>query len=368
MVLIDQHRIISVKEGGTAPPGVKVVNLPSATLLPGLIDSHVHLLFAGSEDPIEDLRSLDNELALDRMRTAARTTVAAGITTVRDLGDRDYLALHLREQFTRDQILGPEVLAAGPPITTPGGHCWFLGGQTTGIANIRRAIRQRARRGVDVVKLMASGGEMTPGSQSWEPQYSLAELRAAVDEAHRHGLPITVHAHAEEAIRRSIDAGVDMIEHCTLMTVNGVSVNRKLIRTIAHAGIPVSITAGYKPGWPLPEKRTLDRMRSVMHNVNLMREAGVRVICSSDAGVSAHKPHGMLPFSVQTFVDAGFTHYEALRAVTSIAAEACGLGTRKGCLVAGYDADLLAVCGNPLEDIGALLNVIAVFRMGQRIR
>jgi imidazolonepropionase-like amidohydrolase len=215
---------------------------------------------------------------------------------------------------------------------------------------------------------MASGGEMTPGSRSWAPQYSLTELRAAVDEAHRHGLPITVHAHAEEAIRRSIEAGVDMIEHCTLMTVNGVSSNRELIRTIAHAGIPVSITTGYRPGRPLPQERALDRMRSVMHNVNLMREAGVRIICSSDAGVSAHKPHGMLPFSVQTFVDAGFTHYEALCAVTSIAAEACGLGTRKGCLIAGYDADLLAVGGNPLEDIGALLNVIAVFRMGQRIR
>jgi imidazolonepropionase-like amidohydrolase len=368
VVLVDAGRIVAVQPGGTPPPEVELVDLGDATLLPGLIDAHLHLAFDASTDPVERLATATDDEVLDGMRAAARRALAAGITTVRDLGDRGYLALRLRDELAASPASGPQILAAGPPITTSRGHCWYLGGEADGVDGVRTAVRTHAEQGVDVIKVMASGGELTPGTNSHEAQYSLTELCAAVDEAHRHGLPITAHAHAVPAVANAVAAGVDSIEHATFLTADGVGTHPELIDAIVRAGVIVSATVGQLPGTQ-PPPRIAALLPGIIAHFQRLLAAGATIVCSSDAGIGPPKPHDVLPYGAAAMVDnGGHAPAEALRAVTSIAAHACHIGQRKGRIAPGYDADLLAVHGDPLTDIAALRAVAAVFRAGHRVR
>src|SRR5215218_8250954 len=165
LVVVEDGRIVSVDVGGRVEPpaDAELVDLPGATLLPGLVDTHVHLGFDAGLDPVDALAARDEDAVLEQMAQAGAAQLHAGVTTVRDLGDRDYLTLRLREQ---DRQL-PTIVAAGPPITSPGGHCHFLGSAVSGVDGVRTAVREHAERGVDVIKVMASGGQMTPGTQ-WD--------------------------------------------------------------------------------------------------------------------------------------------------------------------------------------------------------
>jgi imidazolonepropionase-like amidohydrolase len=371
VVLVDEGSIIAV-ESGAVPAGAEVVDLGEATVLPGLIDAHVHLTLDASGDPVGHLAGANDDTVLHRMRANARTCLMAGITTVRDLGDRDYLSLRLRDETAADPAAGPHLLAAGPPITPAGGHCWFLGGQADGVAALRATVRDHAERGVDVIKIMASGGDLTPTTRSHEAQYSVEELRAAVNEAHRHGLPVTAHAHAATGIANVVAAGVDMIEHCTFLTADSAHADADVIAAIADRGIVVSATLGFLPGAPHPPQifaRLMARLPAILHAFEQVRQSGATIVCSSDAGIGLAKPHDVLGYGVADMITiGGFTHVQALRAVTSVAAQACRIGARKGRIAPGFDADLLAVHGNPLTDIAALRAVRAVFRAGRRVR
>src|SRR5271157_4136256 len=187
VVMIEDSTILGVGSGGTAPEGAAVIDLAGATLLPGLVDTHVHLAFDASADPVGNLgRRRDGEV-VEAMARAGQAALRGGVTTVRDLGDRGYLSLGLRGRADL-----PTIVAAGPPITTPGGHCHYLGGAAAPtIESVRAAVREHAARGVDVIKIMASGGTLTPGSRQDLAQFPPAVLRAAVDEAHRLGLGVT---------------------------------------------------------------------------------------------------------------------------------------------------------------------------------
>jgi imidazolonepropionase-like amidohydrolase len=302
------------------------------------------------------------------MRLAARRALAAGITTVRDLGDRGYLAVRLRDELTADPAAGPQVLAAGPPITTTRGHCWFLGGEADGVEGIRAAVREHADRGVDVIKVMATGGELTPGTRSHQTQFGLAEMRAAADEARRHGLPITAHAHGAAGIANAIEAGFDMVEHGTFITADGAAADDDVIAALVRSGVVVSATLGRLPG-STPPPRIQALIPQVTQVFRRLYAAGVTIVCSSDAGVGPPKPHDVLPYAVAEMAASGdVPPVVALRAATSAAARALGLGDRKGRVAPGYDADLLAVSGDPLTDVTTLTRVAAVFRAGIRVR
>ncbi|MFF5288326.1 amidohydrolase family protein [Paractinoplanes globisporus] len=369
VVLVEGGRIAAVLPGAEPPSGAEFVDLGDATMLPGLVDSHLHLAFDASADPVGSLAARDDDEVLATMRSAARLALSAGITTVRDLGDRGYLALKLRDELAGDPAAGPQILAAGPPITTVRGHCWFLGGGTPP-GEIRAAVREHASRGVDVIKLMATGGEMTEGTASHVAQFDVADLRAAVDEAHRHGLPVTAHAHGRDGIANAVAAGVDMIEHGTFMTADGAATEPALLESIAAAGIPIGATVAHTPvpGAPPPPRvaMMIPLLIAVFRNV---RAAGIPLICSTDAGIGPMSPHDSLPRGpAQLSGLLGIPPVEALRAVTSLPARACGLGDTKGRVAPGYDADLLAVAGDPLTDPAALTTVSAVFRAGVRVR
>ncbi|MEW9549760.1 amidohydrolase family protein [Nonomuraea sp. NPDC050783] len=368
VLVLDGGTIAAVGPPGGVPEGATVVDLGGATLLPGLIDTHVHLAFDASSDPVGNLAGRDAAAALAAMAAAARRAARGGVTTVRDLGDRDYLSLALRGAAASDRSL-PTIVAAGPPITTPGGHCHYLGGTATGMEGVRAAVRERAERGADIIKIMASGGNLTPGTRPELPQFTPEELRAAVAEAHRHRLPVTAHAHGTRAVADAVAAGVDGLEHVTFMSANGVDpAPDALVKAIAGRGIALGITLGAVPGEgsAMPPAMAAG-LPTLTANVRRLHRAGARIVAGTDAGVGPAKPPDVLRWAVGRLPDIGLTSAEALHAATRLAAEVCGLGDRKGRLAPGYDADVLAVGGDPLRDLAALHDIRAVYVRGERL-
>ncbi|MEU8250730.1 amidohydrolase family protein [Nonomuraea sp. NPDC048916] len=356
---VDGGRPGTVDFGGGPGGPSETVDLGDATLLPGLIDCHVHLAFDAGPDVVAGLEAPG---LIDRMRDAARRQLAAGVTTVRDLGDRDFMSLRLRLG-----VAGPEILASGPPITTTKGHCWFLGGEADGEAAVREAVRERARRGAHVVKMMVTGGEMTPGTRSHRRQYGAAELKAAADEAHAHGLPITGHSHCAEGTAYALEAGFDSVEHCSFFTEDFVEVDYGLLARLAASRLVVSITAGLAPvSAPLPPRMAL-LMPALRESLRAMSAARVSFVIGTDAGIGPVKPHGVLPYGAQMLVEHDFEPLDVLRSITSGAARHCRVADRKGRIAPGFDADLVAVDGDPLADITALQHPLAVFRQGHRV-
>jgi imidazolonepropionase-like amidohydrolase len=365
LVVIEGDRVVSVADGGPAPDGVPVLDLGDVTLMPGLIDTHVHLAFDASQDPVASLAARDDPSAISSMKVAATTAARGGVTTLRDLGDRDYLSLDMRE------LPGlPTVVCAGPPITTPSGHCHYLGGAAEpGAAGMRRAVREHAERGVDVIKVMASGGHLTEGTDPARGQFTLEELRAAVDEAHACDLPVTAHAHAPESVALAVQADVDGLEHATFWTEEGVDAPAKTIRDIGDRGIVVGASAGFV----LDGNRGLDadfelRLPGIIDVMQRLHQAGAKVVPGTDAGINPTKPHDVVRHALEQMVALlGIPPFEALLTATSQAAEICGLGHRKGRVAPGYDADLVAVGGRPLTDISHIHDIRAVYVRGTEV-
>jgi imidazolonepropionase-like amidohydrolase len=367
VIEVAEGRIVGVRSAGSPVSGPDVLDLGDATLLPGLIDVHQHLAFDASSDPVAHLQSDDDATVLLKMRLAARRALAAGITTIRDLGDRNYLSLTLRDWFRGGAEVGPRIIASGPPITVTGGHCWFLGGEADGADGVRQAVRDRVTRGADVIKIMVTGGNMTPTLGPHQSQYTRAEIAAAVDEAHAHGLRIAAHAHGGPGIADAMRAGADSIEHCTFFSADGVNADPGILEELARRQIAISMTGGTLPGSIAPYPAMRERLAAIFANHAVLHRAGARIVCGTDAGVGPNKPHDVLPHGVSSFLPAiGMTNSGALAAATAVAAEVCGLANTTGTLEPGKDADILVVAGNPLEDITAIHDVLAVFVRGAR--
>lgn len=361
VIVLDGDRIASIDR--EPPEQAHVYDLSGCTALPGLVDTHVHLALDATDDPVPGLMNRDDDELTEWMVSAGRRALSAGITTVRDLGDRNYLSLSLRGRHDL-----PTLLLAGPPITTPAGHCWFMGGGTEPEPHsIRRAVAEHAERGVDVIKVMASGGTLTSGTRQERSQYSQDMLRMVVAEAHRWGLPVTAHAHGTASIAESLAAGVDGMEHVTFWSEDGVDAPQYLLDQIAASGIFVGATLGFDPpgdyaGLPTPLR---SRLPHIDQNTARLRDAGARVVVGSDAGVASVKHHAVLPFAASQLSAMGANPTQILETLTSAAAAACGVEDRKGWLRPGYDADVLVVRGDPTRDLAALHAVRIVVRAGR---
>lgn len=248
-----------------------------------------------------------------------------------------------------------------------------MGGEACGAEALRRAVRERADRGAGVVKVMASGGVLTPGTDLTACQFGAGELQALVDEAHRLGLPVTAHAHGLAAVQRSVAAGVDGIEHCSCLTATGPRLPPELAEALA-AGPEVCPTVGFRPGVD-PPPHVQARMAAVgatvdqhLAHVADLHRAGVTLLAGTDAGIGPVKPHGGVAHAVADLVErCGVPPAEALTAATGRAARACGLGDRTGRLAAGYDADLLGVDGDVAADVTALQRPRVVLARGRDV-
>ncbi len=377
LVLFDNGRIAGVEPAAApAPEGCDVLKAPGGTVLPGLIDAHVHLCADGTDGSLDRIEEPGEDGMAAVIGESLRRHLAAGVTTVRDLGDRRFAVLGWRSSAPAGDGVYPAVVAAGPPITSVGGHCANMGGEVAGEDQLRAAVRERAERGADVIKVMNSGGFATAGTQVMLCQFALAELRAVADQAHAAGLPVTVHAHGLPAVHMAMTVGVDGIEHCSFLTDKGPSQSGEDLARLAEAGTAVCPTLGLA-GTLVPPPNAAALLEKLgltveqafemgKRRVGQMHAAGVRIISGSDGGIAAAKPHGLLPVSVAFLVQGGVSTTAALASATSLAAVACGLGDRKGRLRAGYDADLLVVDGDPVADIGALARPTAVFAGGRR--
>ncbi|MFL6108229.1 MAG: amidohydrolase family protein [Marmoricola sp.] len=365
-VMVRDGRVVGVEAFGfDVPDGCEVQSFPG-TILPGLFDAHVHLVSDGSPGALERAGEASDEELDQTIADSLRTQVRAGVTTVRDLGDRGYRTLVARDHSSPGL---PRVLAAGPPLTLLGGHCHYLGGAVQGADQIRSAVAERSERRVDVVKVMASGGFLTAGTDMFGAQFEPSELRVLVDSCHDAGLRVLAHAHSLAGIEHALSAGVDGIEHFTGLTEAGVQVSDELLRRTAEAGVTVDPTLGFDQSvlarMPEPPPHVREAMRRTGMDFESLtaarltlagrfREHGVRIVSGVDSGAMPMKPHGTAFRAITELVEAGYPVAEALRTATSIAAQECGLSEVTGSLRAGLAADVLVVDGDVEHEPSAL--------------
>ncbi|GGT71576.1 amidohydrolase family protein [Streptomyces atratus] len=336
---------------------------PDGTLLPGLVDAHVHLVLDAGPDPVAALREADDATVAKGIAERALGLLNAGVTTVRDLGDRNGLVTVFRDAVRAGRLPGPRVLAAGTPVTGPGGHCWFLGGEVSGADASRALVRRNVERGTDLIKVMATGGGITKGGPPiWAPQFTAEELRIIVQEAASAGLPVAAHAHGTAGIVAAVEAGVSTIEHCTWIDQDGFRLLDDVVDEIAARGIGVCPAAS--PDWRgFAERFGHERAEEMFGGIRRMRERGVRLLTGTDAGVSRAVFDDFVS-SLEFFAHLGCTSQEIVDLATCEAAEALGLGKVTGRLLPGLRADLLVVEGNPLSDLQALRRVRLVMADG----
>ena len=338
-----------------------VSELGDVTLLPGLIDCHQHLVFDGHGSLEEQVDGHSDEHLTKRARANARRALLGGVTTIRDLGDRNFVTLSLRN----DPDL-PTILCAGPPITPVRGHCWYLGGECGDREAMIAAVGERIDRGCDVVKIMATGGAMTPTTPMWKSQFGLNDLDLVVREAHVAGLRVAAHCHGLSGIEDSIAAGVDTIEHCTFVDESmEINPEPSLIRKLAESDTVISATLGTTPNADLPVPM-LNMIPKVVEALANVRTLGGRIVVGSDAGIAPFKPHDVMPHAIHDLLAIGMTTSEALHAMTRGGALALGLET-KGLISAGADADLITVDGDPMVEPDAIGRVVDVWKAGRKI-
>jgi len=366
-LLLAGGRIAAVGTDATPRAGATVIDLAGRTVMPGLIDCHVHITFRG--DPDEVSPTVPVPVLAWNAAENARRTLEAGVTAVRDLGAREAVNVHLRDAIEAGRLPGPRVRAAAAAICMTGGHGWWIGRQADGADDVRRAVREQLRAGADCIKLIATGGVMTPRVDPRSAQLTEEELRAGVEEAHKAFVRVASHAQATAGIRNAIRAGVDSIEHGIYLDDEVIEEMRVrgtvLVPTLAA---PHNIsTGGLAAGIPVYMVEKSDRVREA-HRESFQRayRAGVRIAMGTDAGTPLNR-HGENAQEVVLMVQWGMSPTDALVAATRTAADLLDILTDTGTVEAGKAADLIIIDGDPVADVALLTRpegIVGVLRNG----
>jgi len=357
-VIVDDERIVKVAKGNVnVPKDARKIPMDGQMLLPGFIDSHVHLCLDSSPDPMTSVLSESPTMTALKAANFAGQTILAGITSVRDMGGKDGIDLGIRKAISSGLIPGPRMLASGKVICMTGGHGWQMGLEVNGIDEVRRAAREQIKAGVDIVKLMATGGVMTPAVEPGSEQLTEEELRAGVEEAHKAGKTTATHAMGTKGILNALRAGIDSIEH-------GVYLDDEAVSLMVEKDVPLIPTVsalfniesrGIEAGIPaFAVEKTLKVKPYHLESIRMAREAGVRIAMGTDAGTPFNR-HGDNLGELKFLVDCGFAPMEAIEAGTRIAAQVLGLEKELGTVEEGKLADLIMVEGNLLDNIEILL-------------
>jgi imidazolonepropionase-like amidohydrolase len=349
-----------------------VVNVPEATLLPGLVDSHVHLSFSGGPDPVGDVLGVsDVELGV-RAYHSALVALSRGVTTVVDCGARGGVVVRLRDLLDNDVLLGPRVLAGGAPITTTAGHCACLGACADSLDDVIREARRQVAAGADFLKVMLTGGNLTPGSNPAMLQYGPEVVVALAAEARRLGRVLVAHAHSEEAIVLAAGAGIGVVSHATCQSPAGIAIGDetlaalRLARTVVDATITVGVLNGHDPAPADGGARA--RVRAEMLPIfKAMHLSGVALLAGTDGGVTSVE-HGSVARAILALHrEVGLDLVEALWAGTSNPAAAMGLAATTGSLAPGLSADLVLLEGDVRANPELLLKPATVWSRGRLV-
>jgi len=357
---------------GSAGRFAQVLDLgAAATVLPGLINMHTHMSFSAGASIFDDHQQESYETKLIRAVENVKAALRSGVTTVRDCGTLNGIAFAVRAAVERGTMIGPRVIASGEGITTTGGHLWFCGVEADSDVEVRRAVRAQVKAGADFIKVFATGGGSTPGTNACAAQYSETEMCALTEEARRLDKRVAAHVHGTPGVLTSIAARVTTIEHCSFLQPSGTQYEPEQGRRIADAGIYVCPTVFQGRGKLLvqnPEQPWAAAfVQGQSERFNLVRrlvDQGVRLISGSDAGVNFNTFTDYPGDLILTVEGPDLSPVCVLKSATSVAAEALGRSDL-GVIAPGKAADLLAVKGNPLQDIRALNAPVLVVSRGR---
>ena len=358
-IVLDGGAIVDIRPMDDFPetPNAEVIDVAGHTVMPGIIDCHVHLSIDGDADPIGQVIADSDALAALRMAKNAERTLAAGITTVRDLGAKNHVDISFRHAVNEGVYRSaPRLILSGQPVTMTGGHCWQFGREANGADDVRRAAREQIRAGADCVKLMATGGILTQGNEIGAAQLEEAEMRAAIEEAEKAGKLTAVHAHGASGIKNGVRAGVHSVEHAYYLDDEGIDMmlarGTWLVPTAAAVGLVVEngIDAGIPPDVVEKAEAAIESQRATCRKA---WRAGVKIAMGTDAGTPYNR-HGENMQELAAMVAVGMTPMEAICAATRRGAELLGLADEIGTIEMGKTADILVVDGDPLEDIAIL--------------
>lgn len=370
-ILIDQGTIQAIYEAGREPQlpaNVEEIDAQGKTILPGLINLHTHISLDGrSPDPYGTALKDGPYIMLVKAMHAAKEYLQSGVTTIRDLGAMDGVDFGVKRAITEGLIIGPRMLVSGRPLCITGGHGRPLSMEVDGADSARHAARLQLKDGADVIKLMATGGVMSPGANLGS-QLTLEEMKAAVEEANKAGKIVSAHAHGVEGIKNAILAGVTTVEHGTFLDQEAAQMmverGTYLVSTLSCGRLMLG-EEGIKAGVPeyLREVARLVTEKQ-LESLRLAHEIGVKISPGTDSGMPL-TPHGTMVEEFRLLIQIGLSSDEALGAATRVAADILGLGDKIGTIEAGKLADVLAVNGDPLSDCQSLANVAWVMKEGQ---